>query len=292
MPRFVYLNDESLEIPVEVANFSSGPLRHVTPLWTIKEPSGKMLWQGRLPAADITVGNGQSLGMIRQPLKALTRPARLQLTVSIGARSNSWDFFVYPARLPDLKENPGSNTKIIVTQTLDEQALAVLRKGGKVLLTLKKGSIRDGKGAETKAGFSTIFWNTAWTNGQPPNTMGILCDPRHPALAAFPTQYHSNWQWCDAFTHGSPIRLDEVTAGLSPIVRVIDDWVTARPLGLIFECRVGEGKLLVSGVDLLTDAAERPEARQLLYSLEQYMAGPAFHPRLRVAAEKIEALYQ
>ncbi|HEX9511444.1 MAG TPA: glycoside hydrolase family 2 TIM barrel-domain containing protein [Puia sp.] len=286
MPRFVYLNNESLEIPVEVANFSSGPLRHVTPLWTIKDPSGNIRWQGQLPAADIAVGNGWSLGVIHQSLQSLTRPGQLQLTVSVGVHSNSWDFFVYPSHLPDLKG------EIVVTQRLDEQALAVLHKGGKVLLTLKEGSIRGDKGAATKAGFSTIFWNTAWTQGQPPKTMGILCDPRHPALAAFPTQYHSNWEWCDAFTHGSPIYLDGVAAGLSPIVRVIDDWVTARPLGFIFECRVGEGKLLVSGIDLLTDAAARPEARQLLYSLEQYMISPAFHPRQQVGAKRIEAIYQ
>ena len=308
MPRFVYLNDESLEIPVEVANFSGGTLQHITPVWTIREPAGSTLWQGQLPATDIVVGNGQSLGMIRQSLQSLTRPCQLQLTVSLGGHSNSWDFFVYPAHLSDPKEsshqgekidpkkNPGPkgssgpNAKMIVTPTLDEQALATLHKGGKVLLTLKAGSIRNGSGAEAAAGFSTIFWNTAWTHGQPPHTMGILCDPRHPALAAFPTEYHSNWEWCDAFTHGGPIRMDRIAAGLKPIVRVIDDWVTARPLGLIFECRVGEGKLLVSGIDLLTDVAERPEARQLLYSLEQYMVSPAFHPQQQVAVEKLQAI--
>ena len=297
MPRFIYLNDEVLEVPLEVANFSESALRHVTPVWTIKEPTGKILWQGKLPLTDIAIGNGLPLGVICQPLKALSRPARLQLLVSVGAWSNSWDFFVYPARLPRpdparLSNPAGPGEKLLITPTLDDEALAILKKGGKVLLTLKKGSIRNGKGAETKAGFSTIFWNTAWTNGQPPNTMGILCDPQHPALAAFPTQYHSNWQWCDAFTHGDPIRLDEVAAGLNPIVRVIDDWVTARPLGLIFECRVGEGSLLVSGIDLLTDLDQRPEARQLRYSLEKYMASPAFHPRRQVAAEKIESIYQ
>jgi hypothetical protein len=169
--------------------------------------------------------------------------------------------------------------------------MSILDRGGKVLLALKKGSIREGKGAETKAGFSSIFRNTAWTHGQPPHTLGILCDPRHPALAAFPTQFHSNWQWCDAFTHGGPVRLDEVAPGLQPIVRVIDDWVTAYPLALLFECRVAKGSLLVSGIDLLTDTDSRPEARQLLYSLERYMTGSAFHPVRSVDSDKIKAIY-
>src|SRR5512137_1839475 len=31
--------------------------------------------------------------------------------------------------------------------------------------------------------------------GQAPTTMGILCDPKHPALAEFSTEFHNNWQW-------------------------------------------------------------------------------------------------
>jgi hypothetical protein len=73
-------------------------------------------------------------------------------------------------------------------------------------------------------------------------------------------------------------------------VRVIDDWVTAQPLGLLFECRVGKGKLLVSGIDLLDGQDQRPEARQLLHSLRTYMAGDKFAPALQVDAQKIKDL--
>ena len=39
----------------------------------------------------------------------------------------------------------------------------VLNKGGKVLLTLKQGTIKADKGGDIQVGFSSIFWNTAWT---------------------------------------------------------------------------------------------------------------------------------
>src|SRR5690606_6497709 len=127
-------------------------------------------------------------------------------------------------------------------------------------------------------GFSSIFWNTAWTGGQPPHTLGILCDPHHPALKEFPTQYHSNWQWWDAMSHADAVMLDSVANGLQPIVRVIDDWATNRSLGLIFEVKTGNGKLILSSIDLLDDKQNRPEARQLLYSLSDYMHSEAFNP--------------
>jgi hypothetical protein len=202
----------------------------------------------------------------------------------VGEHQNNWDVFVYPASLPDHKDG------VLVTQRLDDKALKALGKGGNVLLTPKKGTIKPDKGGDVKIGFSSIFWNTAWTRGQAPATLGILCNPNHPALQAFPTEYHSNWQWWDAMSHSSAIRLDAISPELQPIVRVIDDWVTAQPLGLLFECRVGKGKLLVSGIDLLDGQDQRPEARQLLHSLRTYMAGDKFAPALQVDAQKIKDL--
>lgn len=283
-PKMVYLNSETLTVPVEIAHFGPAPLPHVTPTWTIEDAQGQRLFSGTLPARDIALGNGQALGEIRQVLGSLTQPRQLRLRVAVGSFENTWDFFVYPSTLPTASQ------QILVTQRLDRQALDKLRKGGSVLLTAPKGSIRPEAGANIALGFSSIFWNTAWTGGQAPTTLGILCNPRHPALRAFPTAYHSNWQWWDAVTHASPIRLDAVAPGLQPIVRVIDDWVTAQSLGLVFECQVGKGKLLFSAIDLVGDAATRPEARQLRASLEQYMASPSFRPATPVAPERIASL--
>lgn len=206
------------------------------------------------------------------------------LTVSAGGHENSWDFFVYPSSLPKTNEN------ILVTQQLDERALATLSGGGKVLLTLKKGSVKPEKGGSVAVGFSSIFWNTAWTRCQPPHTLGILCNPRHPALTAFPTAYHSNWQWWDAMSHSNAIMLDSVSKGLQPIVRVIDDWVTNRSLGLIFECKTGGGKLIVSSIDLLQQQEARPEAQQLLYSLKKYMGTGSFNPARDIDVSALRSL--
>ena len=61
---------------------------------------------------------------------------------------------------------------------------------------------------------------------------------------------------------------------------------------MIFECKTGNGKLLVSGADLLSNSVSRPEARQLLYSLKNYMAGSSFNPSVDVEIEKIRSLFK
>jgi hypothetical protein len=280
----VYLNNEALRVPVEVAHFGETELKEITPKWEMKDISGNTLFKGDLDKSNIPIGNGVKLGEINQSLSSVNQPGKLTVTVSVGDHQNTWDVFVYPATLP------AGNDGILVTQQLDDKAIKALSRGGNVLLTPKKGTIRPDKGGDVKIGFSSIFWNTAWTSGQAPTTLGILCNPNHPALQAFPTEYHSNWQWWDAMSHSSVIRLDAVSPDLQPIVRVIDDWVTARPLGLLFECRVGKGKLLVSGIDLLDGQDQRPEARQLLHSLRTYMASDKFAPAVQVEAQRIKDL--
>jgi hypothetical protein len=280
----VYLSNEILNVPIEVANYGGVPLSAITPSWKIKNASGKVVFEGLFGKRDVPVGNCINIGYINQKLETLSEPGMLTVEVSVEGFSNSWDIFVYPASIPPLKEN------ILVTQTFDANAVKELEKGGTVLLTLKKGSVKQQMGGNVAVGFSSIFWNTAWTNGQAPHTLGILCDPSHPALSFFPTQYHSNWQWWDAMTHSNAIRLDSISRDIKPIVRIIDDWVTARPLGLIFECSVDKGKLLVSGIDLLSNKEVRPEARQMLFSLKSYMSGEKFQPKAAIDKAAIERM--
>jgi hypothetical protein len=281
--KLVYTNDETLTAPVEVANFGANEIKNGIAHWQIKNSKGKILFNGNLDAADIPFGNGISIGEINASLSSISNPEELLVEVSVNDYRNSWEIFVYPKQLPEVNG-------IYTTQTLDEKALQVLNSGGKVLLNLKKGTLEKNKGGDIAIGFSSIFWNTAWTRGQAPTTLGILCNPKHPAFEYFPTEYYSNYQWWDAITHSNAIILDSVAKNIQPIVRVIDDWFTARPLGLLFECKAGKGKLLVSGIDLTTDIENRPEAKQLLFSLEKYMASENFNPGQEINLNKIKSL--
>jgi hypothetical protein len=53
---------------------------------------------------------------------------------------------------------------------------------------------------------------------------------------------------------------------------------------------VGKGTLIVSAIDLLSDRDQRPEARQLLYSLQKYMEGNAFMPEVSMDIADIQKL--
>jgi hypothetical protein len=112
---------------------------------------------------------------------------------------------------------------------------------------------------------------------------------RHPALANFPTESYSNWQWWYPVTHASAMILDQLPAELHPIVQVIDDWVTNRKLALVFEARIGKGRLIVTSIDLDSEQLD-PVRRQLRASLLAYTTSPRFAPTVPVSIEQVRSL--
>jgi hypothetical protein len=274
MEKRIWTTAEMFSADVEIAHFGPAPIQNAVITWSINEPSGRELASGKFPSRTIPVGSGIQLGKIEMPLDDLKAPAQLSVAVSVKDTpyTNNWDIWVYPV---GLDTEPPEN--ILIADCLDEKVEAALQEGRKVLLMPPLNTIDS----DIPAGFTSIFWNTQWTRRQPPHTLGVLCNPNHPALAAFPTEFHSNWQWWDLVTKSKFMILDQFAPKLRPIVQVIDDWNTNRKLGLIFEAKVGPGRLLVCSIDLRTSLNKRPVARQMLHSLIKYMESDRFAPTFR-----------
>ena len=77
-------------------------------------------------------------------------PQKFKLLVNVAGFENSWDFWIYTSNIPNLN----TDSRVYVTQQLDQNSKGVLEQGGNVLLTLKKGSIRPDKGGNIGVGFS------------------------------------------------------------------------------------------------------------------------------------------
>lgn len=286
-PKMVWLNNEILNVPVELAHFGEKPLRGADISWEISNQSGEKLVQGRF-VKDLPVTNCISAGNIEYALSGIEEPSQLTVSVEVkeANNKNQWNIWVYPAKQKEVEKLP------YIASTLDDKAMKRLEKGESVLLLLAPGSILQEKGGDIRVGFSSIFWNTAWTNYQPPHTLGILCDPQHPALAAFPTEKYSDYQWWDLMSYCNAMVLDDFAEDYRPIVHVIDDWFTNRKLGLLMEGKVGNGKLMVCSVDLQKDLDKRPAARQFRQSILEYMASDRFSPSASIDPEKVRALYK
>ncbi|MGE0020884.1 MAG: sugar-binding domain-containing protein [Draconibacterium sp.] len=286
MKKFTWLNNETFKASVEVAHFGDKSFENCTPEWKISDENGTVIQKGNLSPVNIQNGKLSQLGEISVPLQFAEKPQKLVLEVKVEQFSNSWDFWVYPA----VKQPVAGADKIMVAQKVDDNVKKYIENGGTVLLTLKKGTLSAEAGGAIKTGFSSIFWNTAWTAGQGPHTLGVLVNPEHPLFSEFPTEYYNNWQWWDAMNHGQAMNLAAIDPKIQPLIRVIDDWFTNRPLALAFEAKAGKGKILVCSIDLVSGLQKRPEAQQLLYSLQKYMVSAAFDPEMEIGNETLGKL--
>jgi hypothetical protein len=265
--KAVYSNAETFEASVEIANFGSTVLKNATPAWKITGSDGKVLASGKLKTTDISIGNGISLGNIQYALGDIKEASTLTVTVNIEGTShtNTWRVWVFPEQLPAA---PGD---VLVTQSLQE-ALAHLAKGKKVLLNPPLKSIQ---GIEGK--FVPVFWSPVHFPDQP-GSMGLLCEPSHPALKHFPTASHSDWQWWYLCKNSRPMLLDGVS-DVKPIIQVVDNFFKNRKLGNLIEAKVGNGKLMLSAINLTDNLEQHPEARQLRHSILKYMNSNEFDPK-------------
>jgi hypothetical protein len=285
MMKEVYQNNDSFKSEIEIAHFGAKPLKRPVILCNVLNSAGDTVYKKIFNKAEIEIGNCIPIGSVSFDLAGINKAEKLTLEVSVKNTSfkNRWNFWVYPAK-QDLV--PGN---VLITEKLDKNTEAVLKKGGSVLL-LAYGKIGKDKGAQVAIGFSSIFWNTAWTNNQPPHTLGILCDPKHPLFSDFPTEYHSDWQWWDPVSHSQAMILNGFPANLKPVIQPIDTWFENRRLALVFETRTGGGRLVVCSIDLKNRIYERPVSKQLMFSLLKYMNSQSFNPQIEVEISKIEKL--
>ena len=66
--------------------------------------------------------------------------------------------------------------------------------------------------------------------------------------------------------------------------------MTARPLGLIVEGKVGAGKIVICGFDLTDGALADPVSRQMRASLAHYLGSDKCHPSAELTLDQIASL--
>ena len=278
--KATWTTNETFAAQVEIANYYKEDIRGKHILWQLTDKTGYEVGRGKLDAGTFKKGTVTSAGEIHVGLEKVRNAAQLCLKVTIEDTDweNSWSIWVYPP----LKELNAGN--VVLTQDIS-QALSALEAGKKVLLSPRPDKL---EGLEGK--FLPVFWSPVHFPKQA-GTMGILCDPKHPALLHFPTEMHSDWQWWNLVKHSKVLVMDSLP-DLQPIIEVTDNFVNNRRLASVFETKYGKGKLIMSSIDLLsTESKQKPEVKQLLYSLTQYMNSADFVPTGTVSKQDLLSFF-
>jgi hypothetical protein len=282
MNKYAWTTGETFTAHLEVAHYGAADLHGVKPTWSLIDNHGKTVALGRFPAIDVPQGGVSALGTISTALTQVPAPQKLTLEVSLRGTDyiNHYSVWIYPPAV-ETALPPG----ITLARSLDRKTRQTLSAGGRVLLIPDAGS----PAATLEGGFATDFWCWPMFHNRP-GTMGILCDPEHAALAKFPTEFHSNWQWFPIVAAARPIILDATPGSYRPIVQVIDNLQRNHKLGLVLETKVGPGRLLICACDLLK-LSDYPQARQLLNSLLSYAASDRFQPSAELSPDCLQGMF-
>lgn len=285
-PKMMFLNNEKMNVSVEFAHFGKEPIKNGNIIWTISTADNKVIKKGNF-TKELPLDNCIPVGNIEASFEQIKEPAQLTVSVELEGKpvKNQWNIWVYPAQKPTVANKP------YVASVFDNTVMDKLNNGETVLLLSPKGSVSPEKGGKIAVGFTSIFWNTAWTYNQAPHTLGILCKPEHPALASFPTKGYSDYQWWDIVMDCDALVIDDFPANFRPVVSLIDDWFKNRRLSLLFEAKVGKGKLMVCSSSLDRDPVQYPAAAQFKQSILEYMVSDKFNPQNEVKTELIKALF-
>ena len=275
-PKAVYERSDVFRAKVEISNFFRDlPRAEVT--WTVRDTADRILGSGMFGPIGIEQGGVHEVGEITLAIPAEGEATQWRLEVAVRGTPyrNHWNLWVYPRGVREVPAN------VRLATTLDE-AQRALAAGERVLFAPPLDTI---KGLEAK--FVPVFWSPVHFPKQP-GTMGLLCDPAHPALREFPTEFHSDWQWWDPALRSRSVVLDGIAA--TPIVRVIDNFLRNHSLANVFEARVGHGRLLFCAIDIASNLETRPVARQLRASLLAYVNSPDFNPAVTVTPDALATL--
>ncbi|MFD2114348.1 S-layer homology domain-containing protein [Paenibacillus yanchengensis] len=282
--KFVWKNDENFKGKILMANYGAADMTG-TVSYKLVDKNNQVVVQGDMDSTTFTQGKLISAGEISIDLTSIKEASQLKLDISLGNVINSYDIWVYPAN------NRPDDGEVYVTEFLDKEALIVLEDGGSVLISPNANNAALPN--SITGTFTTAFWSSQFVSESQPGSMGLLMNPEHPVFNDFPTEYHTNFQWWPMAKLGRPMVLENLKNedgdNIQPLVQVIDSFSTIRTMGLLYEAKVGNGKLMVSSMGLEQLQKQYPEAEALKKSILNYMNSDEFNPEFIVDVDKIQS---
>lgn len=233
--------------------------------------------KAELPAAASGYCDLGSVGFQLSP--DITGNAVLTLTLMETGISNCYDITILPPAKPIAQPKT-----VAIVHTMGD-ALPLLQQNKSVILLPETVS------EHIKGFYCTDFWcypmfrsiSESMNKEVPVGTMGLCIQAEHPIAKSIYSDDYTTPQWYVPVSHADCAILDDAPEGFKPIVQMIDNFERNHRLGLIFEAKVGGGKLLVSTIRT-EECPDDPAMSCLAQALIDYAASPAFAPNTELDA--------
>ena len=277
MSKYTYYKNEILEAEIKLAHYGKEPISDSF-FWKITDSASKEIMScGNFESAAYQPGKLHCIGKICTDLSFCEKATRYDIQLKIGAYENSYPVWIYPEKKIVAPQN------ILVAPHLDDAAVTALEMGKIVFLSPE--ATLEALPKSISGQFTTDFWSVGSFPSQT-GSMGCLINTDHPAIKNFPSEKHTNWQWWAMTKKGRPMILPQK---IKPIITVMDCYSRLKHMGLLFEAKVSNGKILFSSMGLLENQ-DKPEVSALINNLFVYMSSEEFQPETILELKDVQEL--
>ncbi|MCL5671225.1 MAG: hypothetical protein M1423_08025, partial [Acidobacteria bacterium] len=294
-----FLAGETVEFDVLASLYGDSVLGEGILRWRLMSQNGSVLGRASWRLRGVQNGMIEKLGPWKFTFPMLEKPTKATLVVELSGGhyelANNWDFWVFPkpartrsgvgadaavrrklvAQYAGLQPIRSSlREQLRVVSALDHDSVSFLRQGGRVLLL----------GKEPFKALPTSFQLSVCGRVRG-NLATVISD--HPLMRDFPHEGYCDWQFYSLLNHGSAVNFNDLPVNFDPIIEVVSSFKLIIKQANLFEFKVGDGKLLVSTMNMdLSD----PATPYLISRLIEYSQGPEFMPNCQLAPETLSEL--
>jgi hypothetical protein len=287
--KYNYVSGENFQASIELVRFESKPMSRIELQWSLADDT-VILASGTAHAAVQQEAEGNYIDICRlnlvMPKVSQMTKAVFTLQIQDTDIRKSYELWIYPAAA----EVEIRKDEACWLEVLDEETLKQLEQGARMILMPRPDSMTHA----IEGAYCQDFWcypmfrsiSESMNRKIPVGTMGLLIHNSHPVFQHFPSEEHSTYSWWSIVSHSCSLIMDDTPPEWSPIVQTIDNFERNHKLGLLLECRVGMGRLLICPLDREVVQAT-PEGRQFLYSLASYVNSEEFQPTYEAGIDEL-----
>lgn len=290
--KYNYEAGEVFQAQIELTYFREASLDGRKLVWELKD-GGERLAGGEAALPSNAGENYIRICDISVSMPNVSAMTKAELSLSIPGTGiwKTYDLWIYPKAVQ--ADPAGAGIRLF--NELSEEAVALLEKGEDILLLPNPASLSG----TIEGLYSTDFWcypmfrsiSESMNKPVPVGTMGLLIQNEHPALKHFPSEEYSTYSWWSIVHNSHSVILDELPKEITLIVQTIDNFERNHKLGLLFEFRALNGRVVMGALDY-AKLLETPEGKQFVYSITQYMNSPEFNPAAELGLEQLRSLFQ
>lgn len=302
LPRFVYTEGEELAGNLLISHYGAEPLSGLTLKAVLAAEDGTEQMLARIDSG-VRENGVHTAGDFRYLLPAAGKAAEYCLKLTLEAADgrkkteNSYRIYTYPA-VTGLAEFPAAGE--VVEKSSGTESLYITGDIGKAAELLQGGRrvllVPEQLKNSVPGTFCTDFWcypmfraiSESMNRRVPAGTLGLTIRKDHAALKAFGSDTCSTPQWYGIVTESDCAVLSGT--GLKPIVQVIDNFERNHKLGMLFEARCANGRLLVC-TSRLKNLAGDAAAENFYQCLVKYGLSEEFQPEDVLSRQEFEQIF-